>query len=122
MRIFVEDTFDSAHWLPNVPTDHKCHNLHGHTYRIRIEVEGDIGRETGWVVDYAEIKALWEPIKATLDHHCLNEIRGLENSTCELLAYWIWTRFLPETEVERPWVIRRLEIRETANSGVVMGE
>ena len=118
MRIFFEDTFDSAHWLPNVPIDHKCHNLHGHTYKVRIEIEGDVGKNTGWIVDYAEIKNLWEPVKSRLDHHCLNEIIGLENSTCEHLAFWIWTCLLPESE--RPWRISRLEIRETEHCGAIM--
>lgn len=45
--IFVEDSFDSAHWLPNVPGGHKCKAMHGHTYRIRLEVSGDVGAETG---------------------------------------------------------------------------
>jgi len=117
MIVFFEDSFDSAHWLPNVPADHKCHNLHGHTYRIRIEFEGPIGTETGWVIDYAEIKKLWEPVKLVLDHHCINEIEGLENSTCELLAKWIWHRLqdLPEGV----W-LTQLEVRETAHCGVVI--
>lgn len=117
MIVFFEDSFDSAHWLPNVPVDHKCHNLHGHTYRIRLEFEGPIGPETGWVIDYAEIKKLWEPVKFILDHHCLNEIEGLENSTCELLAQWIWLRF--KATPEGVW-LSLLEVRETAHCGVIL--
>jgi len=40
--VFIEDSFDSAHWLPNVHEDHKCRRMHGHTYRIRIDIEGQI--------------------------------------------------------------------------------
>lgn len=116
MKIFVEDTFDSAHWLPNVPVDHKCHNLHGHTYKIRIEVEGEINPTSGWVVDYAEIKKLWDPIKLQLDHKCLNEIEGLENSTSELLVEWVWDRMIGF--FEDAW-IQRIEIRETEHCGAI---
>jgi 6-pyruvoyltetrahydropterin/6-carboxytetrahydropterin synthase len=120
MRIFIEDSFDSAHFLPNVPEGHKCKRLHGHTYRIRLELKGDIGKETGWVMDYSDLKSMWEPLKTILDHHCLNDIDDLENPTCELLAVWIWVRLLNQfDELGKPY-IARLEVRETANCGVVM--
>ncbi len=32
---------------------------------------------------------------ARLDHHCLNEIEGLENPTAETIAIWIWDRVKP---------------------------
>ena len=110
MRIFFEDTFDAAHWLPNVPDDHKCHNLHGHTYHVRIEIQGTVSPRTGWVIDYADIKAVWEPIKRILDHKCVNDI--IPNSTCENLVEFIWDRMvcasLPPAKIE---------VRETAHCG-----
>ncbi len=36
-------TFEVAHWLPNVPPDHKCRRLHGHSFRVR----GSRGRSRG---------------------------------------------------------------------------
>ena len=45
--VFVEDSFDAAHWLPNVPEGHKCGRMHGHTYRVRLEVSGDVARDSG---------------------------------------------------------------------------
>lgn len=114
MRIFIEDSFDSAHWLPNVPEGHKCHNLHGHTYRIRLEFGGDLDPVMGWIKDYAEVKAKWDAVKAVLDHRCLNELPGLENSTCELLALWIAERLRAVS-----W-LTRIEIRETERCGVVL--
>lgn len=108
MTIFLEDSFDAAHWLPRVPAGHKCAQLHGHTYRIRLEVQGDVGPETGWVVDYAELKQKWAPVKAALDHQSLNSI--IQNPTCELIAEWIGER-LP--------MVSLIELRETVNCGVV---
>lgn len=109
MTIFIEDSFDSAHWLPNVPEGHKCSRTHGHTYRIRLEVSGEVDSTTGWVVDYADLKAVWEPLKIQLDHRCLNEI--LSNPTCELIAEWIAARMIP--------ALTRIELRETVNCGAV---
>lgn len=114
MIIFIEDSFDSAHWLPNVPDGHKCKNIHGHTYKIRIEVRGSIGKFSGWVIDYSEIKEIWGRIKLVLDHKCLNDISGLENSTCELLVEWVWGKL-----VEMGLNLRRLEIRETEHCGAI---
>lgn len=106
--IFIEDSFDSAHWLPNVPADHKCRRMHGHTYRIRMYVSGEVGEQSGWIYDYAELKRHWEPVKSALDHKCLNDV--ISNPTCELLAAYIADE-LP--------MLTRIELRETERCGVV---
>lgn len=109
MTVFIEDSFDSAHWLPNVPENHKCRRMHGHTYRIRMEFSGSIGVDTGWVLDYETLKKSWNPVKSALDHRTLNDI--LPNPTCELLAEYIAASMGP--------MISRVELRETVNCGVV---
>ncbi len=109
--VFIEDSFDSAHWLPNVPENHKCHRMHGHTYRLHMEFIGDIGETSGWVADYETLRKSWAPVKATLDHRVLNEIPGLENPTCELLVNFIAASLGP--------AVTRIELRETVNCGVV---
>ncbi len=83
---------EAAHKLPNVPPGHKCARLHGHSFRIRVCVSGAVGEDTGWVMDFADIKAAFKPIEDTLDHNYLNDIDGLENPTSEVLARWIWER------------------------------
>ena len=40
--IWVERRFEAAHHLPEVPAAHKCSNVHGHSYRVRVTIE--IGR------------------------------------------------------------------------------
>lgn len=114
MTIFIEDSFDSAHHLPNVPDGHKCRRLHGHTYRIRIEVSGRVGKRTGWVLDYTEVKRAWDVVKSELDHNHLNEIRGLENPTCEHLAEYVWDELSDSITG-----LSRIELRETEHCGVV---
>jgi 6-pyruvoyltetrahydropterin/6-carboxytetrahydropterin synthase len=85
-------TFEAAHLLPNTPPGHKCRRLHGHSYRVTIEVAGPVDPATGWVLDFAEIQSAFEPIRARLDHYYLNEVEGLENPTSENIARWIWAR------------------------------
>lgn len=86
-------TFDAAHYLPNVPDGHKCRRMHGHTYEVVLHVTDDVDAELGWVVDFAEIKDIWNSIETELDHHLLNEVAGLENPTAERVAAWIWLQF-----------------------------
>ena len=56
MEIYKEFAFDAAHFLPNVPEGHKCKNIHGHTYHLRVYVKGIPGEHTGWIIDFKELK------------------------------------------------------------------
>jgi 6-pyruvoyltetrahydropterin/6-carboxytetrahydropterin synthase len=111
MEIFREFTFEAAHRLPNVPGGHKCARLHGHSYRVEIHVEGPVGPEDGWVMDFAEIKAAWAPLDDQLDHRYLNDVDGLANPTSENLARWIWGRL--------PLPLSAVVVRETCTSGCI---
>lgn len=114
MEIWKEFTFEAAHLLPNVPADHKCRRLHGHSYRVRVCVEGELDPTLAWVTDFADIAAAFEPIRLRLDHYYLNEIEGLENPTSEELARWIWSRLQPALSN-----LSRIEVSETCTAGCV---
>ena len=88
--------FEAAHSLPNVPDGHKCRRLHGHSYRIDVHISGQPDPDTGWIVDFGEIKQVVGGILDELDHRHLNEIPGLANSTSELLGKYLWDRIKPE--------------------------
>ena len=109
-----EFTFEAAHRLPNVPSDHKCARLHGHSYTARVYVSGPIDDHAGWIIDFANIKDACKPVIARLDHYYLNEIPGLENPTSERLAVWIWR----ELESSLP-LMSAIEVSETCTSGCV---
>ena len=112
MEIFKEFRIEAAHHLPNVPEDHKCRRLHGHSFRISVHVEGPVGASTGWVRDFAEISAAVEPLVEQLDHRYLNEVPGLENPTSEHLAEWVWDRLLPALPE-----LSRVVVHETCTRG-----
>lgn len=91
--------FEAAHFLPKVPSGHKCARMHGHSYEIQVAIEGEVDAERGWLVDFADIDQRAQPLVRQLDHQVLNEIDGLANPTSELLAAWLWQRLaqtLPE--------------------------
>ena len=83
---------EAAHRLPNLPPEHKCSRLHGHSFRIVVHVQGDVDPVLGWVIDYAEIKAAFAPIFERLDHYYLNEVPGLSaieiGETCTSLCIY----------------------------------
>ena len=111
MEIFWEFKFEAAHRLPNVPTEHKCSRLHGHSYKVQVHVKGPIEAQSGWVVDFGNIKDACKPVIDRLDHYYLNEIPGLENPTSELLARWIWQRIAPSLPL-----LARVALHETCES------
>ena len=114
MEIFKAFGLEAAHRLPNVPVGHKCARLHGHSFQIEVYVSGPVGVETGWVMDFTDIKTAFQPIHDRLDHNYLNDVEGLENPTSENLACWIWQRLHPALPG-----LSKIVVRETCTSGCV---
>ncbi|MGB1561182.1 MAG: 6-pyruvoyl trahydropterin synthase family protein, partial [Sinimarinibacterium flocculans] len=42
MELYKDFRFEAAHLLPKVPEGHKCARLHGHSYQVRITIEGEV--------------------------------------------------------------------------------
>ncbi|MDX2199806.1 MAG: 6-carboxytetrahydropterin synthase QueD [Phycisphaerae bacterium] len=95
MRLIKDFTFEAAHSLPSFPDGHKCRRLHGHSFRIEVQVAGALDPQRGYLLDYGDIKAACQPLIDQLDHRHLNEIDGLSNPTSEMIAVWIWQRLQP---------------------------
>jgi 6-pyruvoyltetrahydropterin/6-carboxytetrahydropterin synthase len=114
VQIWREITFEAAHRLPNVPPTHKCARLHGHSFRAEIHVAGPVGAESGWVMDFADISKVCQPLVEQLDHHYLNEVEGLSNPTSEHIARWLWQRLQPVLPG-----LAQVVVQETCTSGCV---
>lgn len=130
MEIAKEFTFEASHILPNHPG--KCSNLHGHSWRLIVYVEGKVDPQTGMVCDYADLKAGVEPVIGDLDHAHLGawETRtatisdpvstksvewldpyGNFNPTCENLLIAIGKQL-----IKRSVIFSRLTLCETVNT------
>ena len=82
--------FDAAHFLPGHPT---CGKIHGHTWRVDVELQGPLGLE-GMVFDFARLKEVMDQILKDYDHSNLND--SLARPTCEIIAMLIGTSLRTE--------------------------
>jgi 6-pyruvoyltetrahydropterin/6-carboxytetrahydropterin synthase len=111
MELVKDFRFEAAHYLPNVAEGHKCRRMHGHSFRGEVAIRGPVGEHSGWVMDFADMKRVVDPLIARLDHYLLNDIDGLANPTSERIAIWIWERLSPDLPQ-----LHRVTIEETCTS------
>ena len=79
----TEDSFDSAHFLARY--NGKCRNIHGHRWRVVIEIAGE-NLDDGMVVDFTDIKAALKALIDNLDHSLVMEKDTLKPQTYECLV------------------------------------
>lgn len=84
-RIWKEFHFSASHILMGLPDGHPCGRLHGHNYRVQVELESKELTDEGFVRDYGELRFFKEWIDEKWDHRHLNEFMN-ENPTAEHMA------------------------------------
>lgn len=108
-----EFSFEAAHSLPHLPKTHKCHRLHGHSYKFTLACQGRLQADNEWVVDYAAITKAAMVIIDELDHENLNDVLD-GKTTAENLARYIYKEIKPMLP-SLAWV----ELRETEKTNVI---
>jgi 6-pyruvoyltetrahydropterin/6-carboxytetrahydropterin synthase len=114
IELHREYRFEAAHRLPRLPAEHKCHRLHGHSFRFEVMLVGDVDEATGFLIDFGDVDAIVEPVRNRLDHYFLNEIPGLENPTSEILARWLWRALAPSLPM-----LKSVTVAETCDARCV---
>src|SRR5690606_22498239 len=111
--------FEAAHQLPF--HDGKCKNLHGHTYKVEVEVVAELlqtdGAKTGMVMDFGDLSAAFKKeVFDKLDRTSLTAVLPFP-ATAENLAVWIWSTLRPHVE-NKPGNprIKLVKVWETSNS------
>ncbi|MCK4310948.1 MAG: 6-carboxytetrahydropterin synthase QueD [Methanomicrobia archaeon] len=84
--------FDAAHRI--VTHKGKCKNLHGHTYKLVVTIEGAV--ESGMVIDFEDLKKIVDPVIEKYDHAYLNDF--FENPTVENIAATIRSEIQKKTD------------------------
>ena len=122
--------FSAAHRLHNDARDaewnrrvfEKCNNDHGHghTYGLEVTVEGAIDPETGYVIDFKELRRIVEEeVLRKVERRHLNFdvdfLRGI-NPTAENIAVAIWGRLAGKIP---NGVLKRITLQETDKNAVV---
>ena len=122
MIVGKEFTFDAAHFLPDYQG--KCANLHGHTYRLRVEIKGDLDIETGMVVDFGDLKQIVkDAVVDKLDHTLLNDCLMFEFSkpTAEVMSTKIFSELWKAwSDSKLPGVVYRVRLWETPTSWCIV--
>ncbi len=89
---------EAAHRLPG--REPRVARIHGHSYRIDLVLQGEIDEAMGWLVDFGEIKRVFQPYYERLDHHFLNDVPGLEDTSLVGFRTWLLTELRPHL----PWL------------------
>ena len=98
-NIFIETHFAASHQLHGY--DGPCKTLHGHTWKVRVEVKTDHTNDIGISYDFKDLKSLTQSVIQRLDHQHINGIPPFDsmNPTAENLARYIFEeikRLLPD--------------------------
>ena len=108
--------FEAAHNLPN--HEGNCYNLHGHSYRLEIEVTGTrikVGPATGMILDFGDLKKIVKDyILDSHDHTCLNDL--YDNPTAEVMIGFIHQTLSNALWLKHKVHLVRVRLWETATS------
>ena len=99
-HIFIETRFSAAHSIQKYKGP--CGDLHGHTWKVRVEVKTDRTNELGISIDFKDLKQITESVVKRLDHQHINKISPFNhmNPTAENIAKYIYHEIkgsLPES-------------------------
>lgn len=120
-RLTVFADFAAAHSLRGYPGD--CSRLHGHNWKVEVEVEATSLDEVGMGVDFKTIKQATRALAAELDHRNLNDIAPFDrvNPTAENIAAYFYRGLAQVLNTERVRVAG-VTIWETETAGVKYSE
>jgi len=85
-RIWKEFSLDSAVQLKRAPEGDARRHIHGHTFTLRLHLHAPLDQVMGWVVDFGDVKEVFNPVFKQLDHQPLYELVGDEDSDTASLA------------------------------------
>ena len=81
--------FDAAHMLSGTTLGPIAEEVHGHSFRAEVAVEGRPDPATGMVLDLGKLDEAVAALRKRLDHKLLNRIEGIGKPTLENLARFI---------------------------------
>jgi len=115
LTTFVE--FSSAHVLNG--HEGPCKRMHGHNWKVEVEVSGDKLDNIGMVIDFKKIRHMTNEVVDELDHRFLNDLTAFKkvNPTAENIAKYIHielTKLINNDKI----VVKSIKLWETDKSAV----
>ena len=109
--------FSSAHTL--VGHSGPCKKMHGHNWKVEVEITGEKLDKIGMVVDFKEIRKATNLVVDELDHEFLNNLEPFleDNPTAENIARYIFTK-LSEEFSNKNVKVNSIKLWETDKSAV----
>lgn len=114
-RIWKELGLDSAVRMQNAPPGDGRSRIHGHSYRLRLHLSAPLDTVYGWTIDFGDVKELFGPVFARLDHQPLHELPGVANAGAAAIARWV----RQQAEASLPQ-LERIDLYETPGCGVIL--
>ncbi len=116
-QISIEQHFDAAHFLRGYQG--KCEALHGHRFRVVVEIKAPKVNDIGIAYDFIELKQHLGGILARFDHTCLNDVPPFDkiNPSSENIATTIYHELKPKL-AGAPVSLSCVEVWESPQSGV----
>jgi 6-pyruvoyltetrahydropterin/6-carboxytetrahydropterin synthase len=114
-RIWKELALDSAVRLRSAPEGDPRRRIHGHTFTLRLHLAAPLDAVMGWTIDFGDVKDVFDPIFARLDHRPLHELPGAADNDTATLARWIrgeTAPLLPQLD--------RVDLYQTPGCGAVL--
>ncbi len=89
-ELTVEVGFSAAHQLRGYRG--KCENMHGHNWKVQINVVADRLNEIDIAIDFNDLRKIANEVVSPLDHAYLNDIFPFteKNPSSENIAKWIY--------------------------------
>ncbi len=97
----VREDFSAAHRL--LSTGGKCAELHGHNWKVEVQVRAEDLDGSGMAIDFHDLSAITREIVEELDHRYLNDLPAFQsqNPTAENLARYIYEGLAGRLDKER---------------------
>ena len=98
-NLSIETTFSAAHYING--HEGQCGRLHGHNWKVLVEVCTDQLNDIGMAIDFHHLNELTRVVLKKFDHQYINDIPIFKemNPTAENLARYIYEQIevkLPE--------------------------
>ena len=121
-ELTISVNFEAAHFINNYPG--KCCRLHGHNWKVEVNIYGEKLDELGMLIDFRDLKTSVNKIMVNLDHYCLNEIEPFckINPTAENIAKYIYEQLVEAQEFGADVKLRSVRVWESPSSAATYSQ